>query len=29
VETVAWDVVPKLAEALIQEEIRKLKGEPE
>ena len=26
IEQVAWEVVPKLAETLIQEEIRRLKG---
>ena len=27
IEQVAWEVVPKLAETLIQEEIRRLKGD--
>jgi hypothetical protein len=27
IEQVAWDVIPRLAETLIREEIRKLKGE--
>jgi len=29
VERVAWEVIPQMAEALIREEIRKLKGDPE
>ena len=27
IERVAWEVIPQLAETLIREEIRKLKGE--
>jgi hypothetical protein len=27
IERVAWEVIPQMAEALIREEIRKLKGE--
>jgi len=27
IEQIVWEVVPKLAESLIQEEIRRLKGE--
>ena len=27
IETVAWEVIPQMAETLIREEIRKLKGE--
>ena len=27
IERIAWEVIPQLAESLIKEEIRKLKGE--
>jgi hypothetical protein len=28
VEAIAWEVLPQMAETLIREEIRQLKGEP-
>jgi len=29
VESIAWEVIPRMAETLIQEEIRRMKSEPE
>jgi len=29
IESIAWEVIPQMAEALIKEEIRKLQSDPE
>jgi hypothetical protein len=29
VESIAWEVIPQLAETLVREEIRRMKGETE
>jgi hypothetical protein len=29
VESIAWEVIPRMAETLIEDEIRRMKAEPE